>query len=94
MGATDTTETTIKAETPKVIPWSNLGIEPMQLNKVGFPEVRIGPLTEANRWSEKTVSKNEPTANKQADLDAGKVAEEKEKVRKTNSFHVKTQAVY
>ena len=55
--ATDTTETTIKAETAKVIPWPNLGIELMQLNKDGFPEVRIGPLTEANRWSEKTVSK-------------------------------------
>ena len=96
--ATDTAETTIKAETPKVIPWSNLGIEPMamQLNQDGlnFPAVRIGPLTEANRWSEKTVSKNEHTAIKQADLDDGKVAEGKEKVRKTNSFHVKTQAVY
>ena len=96
--ATDTAETTIKAETPKVIPWSNLGIEPMamQLNQDGlnFPAVRIGPLTEANRWSEKTVSKNEPKAIKQADPDDGKVAEGKEKVRKTNSFHVKTQAVY
>ena len=80
------TETTIKAETPKVITWSNLGIEPMQLNKDGFPEVRIGPLTEANRWSEKTVSKNDPTAIRQADLDDGKVAEGNEKVRKKKVF--------
>merc|ERR1712223_341488 len=53
----------------------------MQLNQVGlnFPDVRIGPLTEANRWSEKTVSKNEPTAIKQADLGDGKDAEVNEK---------------
>ena len=90
------TEITIKSETPKVIPWSDLGIEPMQLTNDGLdlPEVRIGPLTEANRWSEKTISKNEPAASKHADLDYGKVAEGKEKVRKTKSFHAKAQAVY
>ena len=62
----------------------------MQLNKDGFPEVRIGPLTEANRWSEKTVSKNEPTAIKQVGLDDGKVDEGKEKVRRKKKIHVKT----
>ena len=45
----------IPIEIPKIISWEALGLEPLQLNKI-----RIGPLTESNKWSEKRASKQEP----------------------------------
>ena len=41
-------ERLIPIEIPRVISWAELGVEPLHLTKI-----KIGPLTETNKWSEK-----------------------------------------
>merc|ERR1719234_3074407 len=44
-------ERLIPIEIPRIIYWEELGVEPLQLKKI-----KIGPMTETNKWSEKRAA--------------------------------------
>ena len=90
-------ERLIPIEIPRIISWAELGVEPLQLKKI-----KIGPLTETNKWSEKRASdeklenffQDTETQNKVVDLTEfflNRNEENAEKVRNSSILCVKQE---